>query len=68
MVDIATRTLNNIYILDNVQNEKCLFGMIDECWLWHRRMGHVHFKNIIKLIKEHVLRNMLKLTKPFNSN
>ena len=68
LVTISRRTLNNIYILDRVKEKNYFFTKIDEGWIWHRRMGHVHFKNLIKVRKEHAIRNMHELRKPLNSN
>ncbi|GJX61346.1 ribonuclease H-like domain-containing protein [Tanacetum coccineum] len=36
----------------------CLFAkaIIDESNLWHRRLGHINFKNINKLVKENLIR------------
>ena len=68
LVAIVIRTPNNIYVLDRVKEEKCCMGKIDEVWLWHRRMGHVNFKNIAKVSKKHVVRNMPEITKPFDTS
>jgi hypothetical protein len=51
VVDIAARTKNNIYVLSEIVNEKCFLGKEDEIWLWHRRMGHMHFYNLVKVSK-----------------
>nr|GFA63142.1 ribonuclease H-like domain-containing protein [Tanacetum cinerariifolium] len=39
----------------------CLFvkGTLDESNLWHRRLGHVNFKTINKLVKGNLVRNYL---------
>jgi hypothetical protein len=50
-VGIVARTSNNIYVLSEIGNEKCFLGKEDESWLWHRRMGHMHFDNLVKLSK-----------------
>ncbi|GJX66188.1 ribonuclease H-like domain-containing protein [Tanacetum coccineum] len=38
----------------------CLYAnaTIDEFKLWHRRLGHVNFKNINKLVKGHLVRGL----------
>nr|GEY29815.1 putative ribonuclease H-like domain-containing protein [Tanacetum cinerariifolium] len=38
----------------------CLFGKatLDESNLWHRRLGHVNFKTINKLVKENLIRGL----------
>ncbi|GJU30476.1 putative ribonuclease H-like domain-containing protein [Tanacetum coccineum] len=32
---------------------------LDESMLWHRRLGHINFKNINKLVKENLVRGLL---------
>ncbi|GJU82956.1 putative ribonuclease H-like domain-containing protein [Tanacetum coccineum] len=31
---------------------------LDESMLWHRRLGHIHFKNINKLVKDNLVRGL----------
>nr|GEW03058.1 hypothetical protein [Tanacetum cinerariifolium] len=33
-------------------------AILDESMLWHRRLGHVNFKTIIKLLKENLVRGL----------
>ena len=66
LVAIATRTPNNIYVLDEIESEKCHLGKEDESWLWRRRMGHIHFDNLVKIYKNQAVRNMPEVTKPGN--
>ena len=40
LVGTATRTSNNIYTLDE-KDENCYIGHEDESWLWHKRLGHI---------------------------
>nr|GEU31281.1 hypothetical protein [Tanacetum cinerariifolium] len=49
--------LNNI---DPSVDLACLFAKasIDECNKWHRRLGHVNFKNIKKLVKGNLVRGL----------
>jgi hypothetical protein len=51
-------TLSNIYVLSEIGNEKCCLGKEDESWLWHRRMGHIHFENLVKVSKEESIREI----------
>jgi len=48
LVATASRTSSNIYVLNEIGNEKCCLGKEDESWLWHRRMVlellHTHLK------------------------
>ena len=48
LVVTTTRTPNNIYVLDKIESENCHLGK-EERWLWHTRMGHIHFDNLVKI-------------------
>jgi hypothetical protein len=67
LVGTATRTSNNIYVLSEIGNEKCCLGKEDESWLWHRRMGHMHFDNLVKVNKREAVREMPQIMKPTNT-
>ena len=41
--------------------------MIDEIWLWHGRMGHLNFDNVVKISKKEVVRDLPKIVNPLNS-
>jgi hypothetical protein len=58
LVAIAARTSSNIYVLSEIGNEKCCLGKEDESWLWHRRMGHMNFDNLVKVIKREAVREI----------
>ena len=67
LVATTSRTLNNIYMLDEIKRERCYLGRVDENWLCHKRMGHIHFDNLVKINKKQVVREMPKIKKPENS-
>ncbi|GJS11439.1 retrovirus-related pol polyprotein from transposon TNT 1-94 [Tanacetum coccineum] len=57
---------NNMYSIDikNIIPKKSLTCLVakatlDESMLWHRRLGHVNFKTINKLVKENLVRGLL---------
>jgi transposase InsO family protein len=54
-------------VLSEIGNEKCCLGKEDESWLWHRRMGHMHFDNLFKVSKREAVREMPQITKPTNT-
>jgi hypothetical protein len=58
LVSTTARTSNNIYVLSEFGNEKCCLGKEYEIWLWHRRMGHMHFDNLVKVNKKEAVREM----------
>ena len=41
--------------------------MVDETWLWHRRLGHLNFDDLVKISKKEVVRDFPKIVKPLNS-
>jgi hypothetical protein len=51
LVATDVRTSSNIYVLSEIGNEKFCLGKEDESCLWHRRMGHMHFDNLVKASK-----------------
>jgi hypothetical protein len=67
LVATAARTSSNIYVLSEIGNEKCCLGKEDESWLWHRRMGHMHFDILVKVSKREAVREMPHITKPTNT-
>jgi hypothetical protein len=50
---IATTAKNssNIYVLSEIENEKCYLGKEDEGWLWRIRMGRIHLLALCNLPK-----------------
>ena len=60
----TVRTSNNLYVLREIGNEKCCLGKEDESWIWHRRMGHMHFDNLVKVNKREAVREMPQIMKP----
>ena len=66
LVVVVPRTSSDVYILDTGKKENCCMGQIDESWLWHRRMGHISFDNLVKISKKEDVRNMPKIIKPSN--
>jgi hypothetical protein len=61
------RTSSNIYVLSEIGNIKCCLGKEDEIWLWHRRMGHIHFDNLVKVSRREAIREMPRIMKPTNT-
>jgi hypothetical protein len=67
LVATAARNSSNINVLSEIGNEKCCLGKEYESLLWHRRMGHMHFDNLVKVIKIEAVREMPQITKPTNT-
>ena len=47
LVAVAPRTSSNVYILNIYEEENFCLSQVDESWLWHRRLGHLRFDNLI---------------------
>jgi hypothetical protein len=67
LVSTIARNSNNIYVLSEIGNEKCCLGKEDESCLWHRRMGHMHFDNLVKVSKREEVGEIPQITKPTNT-
>jgi transposase InsO family protein len=67
MIATTVITSSNIYVLSEIGNEKCCLGKEYESWLWHRRMGHIHFDNLVKVSKREEVREMSQIMKPTNT-
>ena len=66
LVATAIRSPRNIYILDEIE-ESCNLGKEDESWLWHKRLGHIHFDNLVRISKKKAVKEMPEISKPANS-
>jgi hypothetical protein len=58
LIATTARTSSNIYVLSEIGNEKCSLGKEDEIWLWHKRMSHIHFDNLLKFRKREAVREI----------
>jgi hypothetical protein len=67
LIVTTARTSSNIYVLSEIGNEKCCLGKKDESLLWHIRMGHMHFYNLVKVSKREAVREMPQIMKPTNT-
>ena len=66
MATALSRAPNDIYVLDEA-TKACLLAKEDESWLWHKRMGHIKFDNLIRIRKKEAVREMPKISKPSNT-
>jgi hypothetical protein len=65
LVAKGIRAKNNVYVLKE-EKEECHLSKYDECWLWHRRLGHLNFDHIIKLKNSEVVKDLPKISKPYH--
>ena len=66
LVAKGIRTENNVYVLKE-EEEECNLRKYDESWLWHRRLGHLNFDHIIKLKNNGAVKDLPKISKPYDS-
>lgn len=59
----ATKTPDNVYVLEG-DNEHCYLRKTEESWLWHKRQGHLSFRQLVKLSKKGAIRDMLNIIPP----
>ena len=41
-------------------------NLVNESWLWHRRLGHINFDNLVKVSNLEVVINLPNIRKPSN--
>jgi hypothetical protein len=66
LVAKGIRTENNVYVL-NEEKKECHLRKYDESWLWHRRLGHLNFDHIIKVINNGEVKHLPKISKLYDS-
>jgi hypothetical protein len=66
-VKTTLRTLKYIYVLNEIGKESCCLGKKNESWLWNRRMGHMHFENLVKINRKEAVREMHEISKTTNN-
>ena len=60
------RTKGNLFYLDE-SIETCLMVKSDDVWLWHKRLCHVNFDNLVNINKMVKLRGLTRLMKLENT-
>ena len=66
LVAKGIRTENNVYILKEGKEESHL-RKYDESWLWHRRLGHLNFDHIIKIVNNiGEVKDLSKILNPYD--
>lgn len=60
------QTRSNLFYLD-MEDSSCLMVQLDDVWLWHKRLCHVNFDNLISISKMKKVKGLPKLKKPNNT-
>jgi len=63
LVAVGTRTFGNLYTLTKTSNGSCLLKNEDEDWLWHKRLGHVSFDNLVKIYSKGAIQHIPSIRK-----
>ena len=56
--------MSNIYILNVsciTSSINCLLSRDDECWLWHRRLAHIHMHHLNRIASKDLVIGLPKL-------
>ncbi len=64
----GVRTSDNCYVIDphSQQGDTCLLTQKDETNLWHQRLGHLNFRDLARLSKKGIVKDLPKLSKVDN--
>lgn len=65
LIATGMQTKGNLF-QPNANIRTCLMAKFDDSWIWHRRLCHVNFDNIVKASKIKAVRGLPMLSKPEN--
>ena len=60
LIGLGNQTKGNLFYLD-LRGCSCFISQVEERWLWHKRLCHVKFDNMVKIIKLKRVRGILSL-------
>ena len=63
LIGSSKKTKGNLFYLD-LGDCSSLIAQVEESWLWHRRLCHVNFDNMVKIRKFKKVRGIPSLKKP----
>ena len=63
LVGTGTQSKGNLFYL-NMDQSSCLLIKDEDAWLWHKRLCHVNFDNMIKISKKKRVRGLPNLSRP----
>src|SRR5271156_6793050 len=63
MIGTGEQTKGNLFYLNDT-NITCLMARNEDIWLWHKRLCHVHFDNMIRIINKRKVRGLPSIAKP----
>ena len=63
LVESRKQTKGNLFYLD-LNDSSCFIAQVEESQLWHKRLHHVNFDNLVKIRKHRRVRGIPSLKKP----
>lgn len=66
LIASGIRTSGNLYTLTEGIENICLMSQEDTNWLWHKRLGHICFGNLVKISRKDAVRDLPRICKPDN--
>ena len=63
LVGSGNQIKGNLFYLD-LRKSSCFIDQIEERWLWNKRLCHVNFDNLVKIIKSKRERSIPSMRKP----
>ena len=63
LIGLGKQTQGNLFYLD-LDDFSCFIAQVEESWLWHKRLCHVNFDNMMKIRKYKKVRRIPNLKKP----
>ena len=65
LIGKGDQTRSNLFYLD-IEDATCLVVKFDVVWLWHKRLYHVNFDNLVSISNMKKVRGFPNLKKPNN--
>ena len=63
LVGTGRQKKGNLFYLD-LTKSSCFIAQVEESWLWHKRLCHVNFNNMVNISKNRRVRGNPILNKP----
>ncbi|GLJ55713.1 hypothetical protein SUGI_1196780 [Cryptomeria japonica] len=57
----------NVYNLKECYESQCMLRQVDEIWLWHQRLCHINFDNLVAKSRKGCVRNIPPIVKLVNT-
>ena len=63
LIRLGTQTKGNLFYLE-LGECSCFIAQVEESWLWHKRLCHVNFDNLVKIRKFRKVKGIPNIKKP----